>query len=120
LGENIPPAEFRMILAKKLLARTLKENSQIFNEDIYLPLYLPLWKRLNTLFWVSYCVKLSLSPLSQPARPIVNLSFFSPSLSSLTVFRRRLALCKLLLAQGERGILALYSYSMDMETRFLH
>jgi hypothetical protein len=32
-GENIPTAEFEMI----------RQNSQIFNEDFYLPLYLPLW-----------------------------------------------------------------------------
>ena len=28
---------------QKILARKWKENSQIFNEDFYLPLYLPLW-----------------------------------------------------------------------------
>ncbi len=28
---------------QKLLAGKEKENSQIFNEDFYLPLYLPLW-----------------------------------------------------------------------------
>jgi hypothetical protein len=43
LGENIPTAEFGMIYQQKLLAGTKKENSQIFNEDFYLPLYLPLW-----------------------------------------------------------------------------
>jgi hypothetical protein len=77
------------------------------------------WKR-PTLSWVSCRVKLSPPPpLSQPARPVVNPSFFSLSLSSLTVVLSRPCLCKLLLAQGERGILSLYSYSMDMETRFL-
>jgi hypothetical protein len=40
-GENISTAEFGMI--SKLLAGTKKENSQIFKEDFYLPLYLPLW-----------------------------------------------------------------------------
>jgi hypothetical protein len=40
-GENISTTEFG-IISQKLLAGTLKENSQIFNEDFYLPLYLPL------------------------------------------------------------------------------
>jgi hypothetical protein len=31
----------------KLLAGTYKENSQIFNEVFYLPLYLPLWIRTS-------------------------------------------------------------------------
>jgi hypothetical protein len=40
-GENIPAAEFGT-KSQKLLAGTWKENSQIFNDDFYLPLYLPL------------------------------------------------------------------------------
>ncbi len=36
IWENIPTAEFGMISAE---TGTLKENSQIFNEDFYLPLY---------------------------------------------------------------------------------
>jgi hypothetical protein len=36
----------------KLLVGKLKENSKIFNEDLYLPLYLPLW---------SYCIIESLT-----------------------------------------------------------
>jgi hypothetical protein len=31
------------VYRQKLLAGKWKENSQIFNEDFYLPLYLPLW-----------------------------------------------------------------------------
>jgi hypothetical protein len=38
--ENIPTAEFGMISAETVC---WKENSQICNEDFYLPLYLPLW-----------------------------------------------------------------------------
>jgi hypothetical protein len=41
LGENIPTAEFGMILAETAFW-AIEENSQIFNEDFYLPLYLPL------------------------------------------------------------------------------
>ncbi len=33
---------------QKLLSEKWKENSQIFNEDFYLPLYLPLWLGVNT------------------------------------------------------------------------
>jgi hypothetical protein len=33
--------DLRLLNRQKLLAG--KENSQIFNEDFYLPLYLPLW-----------------------------------------------------------------------------
>jgi hypothetical protein len=39
-GEEILTAEFGMISDRqKLLAGTKKENSQIFNENFYLPLY---------------------------------------------------------------------------------
>jgi hypothetical protein len=33
---------------QKLLAGKEKENSQIFNEDFYLPLYLPLWGKVTS------------------------------------------------------------------------
>jgi hypothetical protein len=41
-GEKFPTAEFGMISAETILAGKWKENSQMFNEDFYLPLYLPL------------------------------------------------------------------------------
>jgi hypothetical protein len=45
---------------QKLLARKKKENSHMFNEDFYLPLYLPLWFapgfliriRINLICWI--------------------------------------------------------------------
>jgi hypothetical protein len=40
-GENIPIAEFEIISAETACWDI--ENSQIFNENFYLPLYLPLW-----------------------------------------------------------------------------
>ncbi len=43
-GEKFPTAEFERY-RQKLIAGKYEENSQMFNEDFYLPLYLPLWYR---------------------------------------------------------------------------
>ncbi len=39
---NISTAEF-LVISAETACREKIENSQIFNEDFYLPLYLPLW-----------------------------------------------------------------------------
>jgi hypothetical protein len=41
-GENISKAEFEMILAETACWDIKRKYSQIFNEDFYFPLYLPL------------------------------------------------------------------------------
>jgi hypothetical protein len=46
--EKFPTAEIERY-RQKLLAGKKKENSQIFNEDFYLPLYLPLCRFLSQL-----------------------------------------------------------------------
>jgi hypothetical protein len=43
---NIATAEFLVISAETGCWEIEKENSQIFNEDFYLPLGLPLWERV--------------------------------------------------------------------------
>jgi hypothetical protein len=44
LGKIFQQMNFELgMISQKLLAGTKKKNSQIFNEDFYLPLYLPLW-----------------------------------------------------------------------------
>jgi hypothetical protein len=43
-GENIPTAEFGMISTETAcLLGHKKKTAKFFNEDFYLPLYLPLW-----------------------------------------------------------------------------
>jgi hypothetical protein len=41
-GENFPIAEFLMISAETSCSE-IEKNSQMFNEDFHLQLYLPLW-----------------------------------------------------------------------------
>ncbi len=48
LGRSFQSLNFWMMSAENSLLGTLKENSQIFIEDFYLPLYLPLWVRRKT------------------------------------------------------------------------
>ncbi len=58
-GPNTHPINFEWY-RQKLLAGKLKVNSQIFNEDFYLPLYLPLWclnMRLDCGFAMSWKVR---------------------------------------------------------------
>ncbi len=45
---------------QKLLAGPLKENSKIFYEHFYLPLYLPLWAKESTTKWRCMCSMSSL------------------------------------------------------------
>jgi hypothetical protein len=58
LREKFFTAEFEWC-RQKLLVGKWKENSQIFNENFYLPLYLPLWVKaflycVNHLYFISY------------------------------------------------------------------